>query len=384
MRSLDRLAAFTSGALRNKFAYAWFIRSLQLCLIVLAGVFAFILRFEFAPPRSMKTSMLWGLCLWIVTKVPVFHAFGLGRGVWRYFAVPDLKRVASANAVGSAVAAAIILAACPVPFPRSVLVIDFVLTLLATAGVRAATRVLLEAGAKAQAAGRRRVYIYGAGAAGVLLLHETRTNPALGRSVCGFLDDDVNKQGLLVHGVPVRGGGVDLATLAPADSVEEVLIAIPLCDRRADGPDRRALPLRRPRLPHHARYFRDGGRTRQSPPQIRDVAVEDVLGRGAIELDSRRIHAKLGGRSPCHRRRRVHRQRTLPADRALPAVSAGAARYVRKPALPSRNGDAEEIPAARYGCRNRRHPAADRLLSVFARHGPWIWFITPRPTNTCP
>jgi len=67
-------------------------------------------------------------------------------------------------------------------------VIDFVLTLLATAGVRAATRILLEAGFRSQTGGQRRAYIYGAGAAGGMLLMEARTNTALGRRVYGFID----------------------------------------------------------------------------------------------------------------------------------------------------------------------------------------------------
>src|ERR1051326_7933830 len=108
MSGITRFADFASGALRNKYAYAWFIRSLQLCLIVLSGAAAFVLRFDFALPPVMRVPMLWGLGCWILVKVPVFHACGLGRGVWRYFTVPDLKRVTKANVLGSAAAAAMI------------------------------------------------------------------------------------------------------------------------------------------------------------------------------------------------------------------------------------------------------------------------------------
>src|SRR5437762_995726 len=114
MSSISRIAEFASGVLRNKYAYAWFIRSLQLCLIVLCGAAAFVLRFDFAVPAEMHTPMLWGLGCWVLVKVPVFHAYGLGRGVWRYFTIPDLKRVAKANVLGSA-AAAIVLTVGPAP-----------------------------------------------------------------------------------------------------------------------------------------------------------------------------------------------------------------------------------------------------------------------------
>jgi FlaA1/EpsC-like NDP-sugar epimerase len=181
------------------------------------------------------------------------------------------------------------------PFPRSVLVIDFVLTLLATAGVRAATRILQEAGARMRATGRRSAYIYGAGAAGSMLLLEARTNAAFGRTIHAFVDDDVNKQGMLLQGVPVRGGGKDLAALAAADGVEEVLIAIPS-----------ATGAQMSRIVEHCRRAGLTFRTmpalseivagRGAAAQVRDVAVEDVLGRGAVQLDNGRIQAKLSGR----------------------------------------------------------------------------------------
>ena len=63
MHSLDRLAGLACRALRNKFAYAWFIRSLQLCLIVLCGVSAFVLRFEFAIPPGMIATYALGAVL---------------------------------------------------------------------------------------------------------------------------------------------------------------------------------------------------------------------------------------------------------------------------------------------------------------------------------
>jgi FlaA1/EpsC-like NDP-sugar epimerase len=290
-----RITDFASGALRNKYAYAWFIRSLQLCLIVLCGAAAFVLRFDFAVPDAMRAPMLWALACWILTKVPVFHLFGLGRGVWRYFTILDLKRVAKANVLGSAVAAAVILAAGPVPFPRSVLIIDFVLTLLATAGVRATTRILQEAGARMRSTGRRNAYIYGAGAAGSMLLLEARTNAAFGRAIRGFIDDDGNKQGMLLQGVPVRGGGKDLAALAAANGVEEVLIAIPS-----------ATGAQMSRIVEHCRRAGLAFRTmpalseivagRGAASQVRDVAVEDLLGRGSVQLDNGKIQAKLSGR----------------------------------------------------------------------------------------
>src|SRR5262249_17858411 len=156
----------------DRAAYLVALTALTLVLILIAGLSAFLLRFEFTIPSSMRLCMLWGLATWIVVKIFSFHLFGLGRGGWRYFSLADLECIAAANLAGSSAAAAILIAFCPAYFPRSVLIIDFVIVLLLTIGVRAATRMFFELASRGARANRQRTLIYGAGDAGVLLLRE--------------------------------------------------------------------------------------------------------------------------------------------------------------------------------------------------------------------
>jgi len=291
---MNSLSLLLAGVFGKRTAHIWTIRTLQPCLFAASGVAAFLLRYDFALPEQMLGALRTGVCVWVIAKTAAFHWLGLDRGMWRYFATPDLMRLAEANAIGSAAASAALLASSPQPFPRSVLVIDFLISLLLTTGVRAATRLLLEVASHARASERRRVFIYGAGAAGALLLSETRSRASSHPAVCGFIDDDRDKRGMTVNGVSVRGGGDDLARLVRAHQAREVLIAIPsatgeqmsriirLC--RQAGASFRTMPA-----------IAEIVSRRAVAAQIREVAVEDLLGRGPVQLDRQRIEEKLRG-----------------------------------------------------------------------------------------
>jgi FlaA1/EpsC-like NDP-sugar epimerase len=280
---------------RSRFAYIWSIRALQLCLFVISGITAFLLRFEFSIPPDMKAALWVSLGVGLAVKVAVFHAAGLGRGVWRYFSMGDLVRVAIANVASAAIAAGILLAAGPHSIPRSVLVIDFVLTASLTTAARAATRLFLEVVARPSAGAQSRALIYGAGAAGSLLLNEARSNRGCQYLICGFIDDDPNKLHMLVNGVLVRGSGKDLPAIAAAQRAGNVLIAIPSAtgaqmSRIIEQCRRAGVAFRT--VPAISEFVA----ARAVVSQIRDVAVEDVLGRSTVELHEGRINQKLRDR----------------------------------------------------------------------------------------
>ena len=295
MRSLPKLANFFTGVFRGRLAYICTIRIAQLGCFLVAGITAFLLRFEFSIPREMLPALWIGTGVWILAKILVFHLFGLGRGMWRYFNTRDLLNVAKANVVASSIAAAAILTACPVSFPRSVLIVDLLISLLLSAGLRAATRMAMEVASRTTSGRQDRAFIYGGGAAGALLLSEVRQNGAFGRVVCGFIDDDGNKRGMLINGVPVLGCGTELPQLAQAHQVRSVLIAIPSATGgqmtrivrqcHAAGVAVRTMPS-----------LAEMVAGRPVARQIREVAVEDILGREPVELDRRRISGRLRGR----------------------------------------------------------------------------------------
>lgn len=279
----------------SRTAYRRLTTCAQAALFVLALVTAFLLRFEFSIPPDFVPAVGWAICLGLPLKLGVAHLFGLHRGSWRYFSTPDLKQLTFANTAATAATALVTLTMCPYSFPRTIFVLDLFLALLFTAGARALCCTLCEIRAAEPEGDRRRTLIYGAGAAGVMLLREVRNNAAFPNVICGFVDDNPASNGLLIHGTPVLGSGADLGDLVKHHSVDEVLIAIP----SASGADMsriigncQSAGIAFRTMPAMSEIISGRGLSRQ----IRDVAVDDVLGRSAIQLDRSEIQNKLHGR----------------------------------------------------------------------------------------
>ena len=268
----------------------------QFCIFVLSGVTAFLLRFDGNIPPVHLQHLFWGLSVWVVVKSVVFRLCGLDRGWWRFVSIDDVLRLGFGNLMGSAVSFLLIWLLAPQGFPRSIYLLDFLICFLGTSGIRVTIRMLRdsywqnERGKEAQC-----TLIYGAGQAGITLLREIRANPKLPYSVCGFVDDNPEKLGLVIHGVKVLGGKDRLCKISQKHSVATVLIAIP----SASGTEMCGI-LRR---------CREAGVSYKTVPglaevigsnnlasHIRDVAVEDVLGRTPVRLEEERIEAKLAGK----------------------------------------------------------------------------------------
>jgi FlaA1/EpsC-like NDP-sugar epimerase len=272
--------------------HRWLVRFVQLAIFLFAGVSAFLLRFDFAIPGPSKRHLLSALLIWAVVKVGVFHLFSLDRGWWRYTSVPDLLRLITGNTVASTAASAAILLLAAPGFPRSIYILDFLLCVSMTAGIRLGVRVNFEISRSHGFAPGKRTLIFGAGDAGVALLREIRQNSALAYQVLGFIDDDPSKTGRRIHQAPVLGRGADLSSIVKNHDIEVILIALP----SASGLE----------MTHILNQCSDAGVAYKTIPglaeviessglstQIRDVAVEDLLGRAPVRLDERQIRGAL-------------------------------------------------------------------------------------------
>jgi FlaA1/EpsC-like NDP-sugar epimerase len=279
----------------NHYRLAW---AAQMALVALSGVSAFLLRFEFSIPRAYLGPMANAVVVWLAVKTMLFYSYSLGRGSWRMVSVPDVVRLVSANALSSVISVPIIYLLGPEGFPRSVFVLDFVLSLMATAGIRLAARIGFEAVAGKQRHGRggTKAVVYGAGVAGSMLVREAQQNPAWPYVLCGFVDDDETKRGTLVQGLPVLGSGAALSNIAARYDVELALIAVPgasgaamvkILERcQAAGVQFKTVPTLIDRLSHNRAT---------AVAAVRDVAVEDLLGREPVRLDEEQIRAKIEG-----------------------------------------------------------------------------------------
>lgn len=279
---------------RNRYALL-----IDMLLIIVSVLGSYTLRLDFTPDfvRFYLQGALWLTGLAMLIKLPVYYFFGLYRRLWVYASVSELKLIATAVTTASVlVSAATItlfwLGVLGAGFPRSVLAIDWLLSLLMVGGTRFALRVLSESsGPRGDGAGRRKVLVVGAGDAGALVVKELQKNPQLNLEPLGFLDDDPAKQKHQIYNIPVIGTLNDLAQVLDARPVDEIIIAIPSAPGKvvrlvADICRLKGIPFRT--MP--GIYELLGGKV--SVSRLREVEITDLLRREPV-----RIHEELIGKA---------------------------------------------------------------------------------------
>jgi FlaA1/EpsC-like NDP-sugar epimerase len=279
----------------------WLERACHLMVVGLSVAAAFLLRFDFTLPPSVIPILKQTLLIAILVKLPIFDLFGFYRGLRRFVSMPDLYLVFLGNVAGSVLFIAVSMLWVGSTMPRSVLIIDAVLCFVATALVRFSVRILNETFRERSAKERTGILIYGAGAAGAQLVREIHSNRCTRYEVKGFLDDDPLKQHARILGIPVLGGGRQAASVVQhlnrrKPAVGEIIIAM----RSATGPQmREALAnCRAARIPCKTVPGIDellSGRILCS--QVRNPAVQDLLGRQQVRLDEANVERSIGGRS---------------------------------------------------------------------------------------
>ncbi len=180
--------------------------------------------------------------------------------------------------------------------PRSVAVMDFLLTLFLIAGARLAVRLIVERPTHGHRLPKHEVLVIGAGSGGQMVVREMHLNPNLGATAIGFVDDDARKQGMRMLGLKVLGTTAQIETILDETEPDEVVIAIP----SAPGTLRakvvaacREREIRVRTLPTVFELLRGGV---QLSKQLREVQVEDVLGRDPIVVELDRVGAYLRDR----------------------------------------------------------------------------------------
>lgn len=206
-------------------------------LTCLAYFWSFVIRYDGDIPPDHFRELALSLPLLLPLKLVVFSYCQLYRGVWRYFGIHDLIAILKAVTLSSAIAIAALTALMPVfhVFPLTVLVIDWMTLLLLLGGARLLIHVIREYLAGLSEVKGKRVVIVGAGDAGELVLREMRSNVRLGCVPVAFFDDDPEKQGRRIHGIPVLGGRDKILESVERLSVDQIIIAIPSVSPQAQA-----------------------------------------------------------------------------------------------------------------------------------------------------
>ncbi len=260
---------------------------------------AFVLRFLDVPigiPHRYVTMLAGSIAFVAIGKAIVFEVLGLHRKWWRYFQLPDMWPVVRASVVASMILVAVFTLAKPYDYnlPRSVVVFDLLLTILLVGGARLVRRTIAERPDKATRGARTRgVLIIGAGSGGQMVVRELKLNPDLRVRAIGFVDDDPGKRDMTAAGVKVLGSTGEITEILDREGPDEVVIAIPsapgvLRAKVVAACRERDIPVRT--LPTVFELLRGGV---QLTRQLREVRVEDVLGREPVVMELDRVGAYL-------------------------------------------------------------------------------------------
>ena len=272
----------------------------QTVVIAVSLITAYLLRFDLGIPTPELQLLGISLVLAIALKMPVFWIVRLYKGWCRFVDFEDIAPVLGANLLASVLfAAAGQLIFGPWP-PLSIYLMDFLLCFVLSSVARFALRINPRIRSLDLAESRRKgLLIYGAGSAGLKLLREVRSNPALGCEVLGFLDDDPSKRQARLMGLPVLGSGREASLIVDSfqkrsTPVEEIVIAMPSATGRKMKDalaNCRAAGVACKTLPGINELLSGKGLT----SQIRDLRLEDLLGREPVRLEDGRIQRSLGG-----------------------------------------------------------------------------------------
>ncbi len=279
----------SSMLVRQRF---WAIMLFHFLLIAASIVIAWLLRFDFRIP--FPTLLFGCVPVLILFRIAALARFNLLHGYWRHSGVSDVIDIGKAVALGSlAFFVTTRYVFRKYEFPLSIYILEAIITAAALAGARLSAMAL-----KRQANGgsaiqkKRRVIVAGAGEAASLLIHEmlrTEFDPV------ACLDDDAFKRGAKIHGVPVVGTMDSIELVVKSYNAEEVFIAIP----SANGNQMQRISriceqagVRHRTVPNLHDLLMGGG----SISQLREVSVEDLLGRDPVQLDLSTVREQIAGK----------------------------------------------------------------------------------------
>ncbi len=349
--------------------------AVHLLLFVVAQASAFALRFEFSFPREyFPTAWVW-LAANVIIHLSVFASAGMFSGLWRYTGAKDLVALTRSAALSTLVFALFIVLGGYRGYPRSVLIITFLLTMILVGGLRFGARSLWQL---AQSVGQKRegerlrVLIVGAGNAGEMLLREMQKTHVGNYEPVGFVDDDATKRGVSIHGVKVLGTLVEVPELVKSSRIDEVVIAIPSAPgkemrRIVDMVTQAGVPIRT--MPGIDQLI--SGQVTLN--QLRSVNIEDLLGRDPVSLDTDSLKALIAGQvvlvtgaggsigaELCRQVVRFNPKQLVLVERSEPAL------FEIHRELHGRSPAAELVPSIADIC------DVNRVRALFSKHRPTV------------
>ena len=282
----------------------WLFLSADIFIIGASLYLSYALRFDFAIPSHYFNDLGYVFIILLFSKISSFLFFKLYQGMWRFTSISDLINVLKSTFIASLFSISVILLVLGSnAVPRTVLLIDYMLTTIGIAAVRASVRIYStkfvvgngrnKQKNKSTSKIKTRLLLLGAGSSGEKIIREVKENPSSTYRIMGLLDDDSNKIGTTIHSIPILGKIEDLHTIST--SYDEILICIPT----ATNTQMRSIVAQ-------CKVVRKPYRTiptvyelidkQISINTIREVSMADLLGRQEVNLDRSSISNYIYGK----------------------------------------------------------------------------------------
>jgi FlaA1/EpsC-like NDP-sugar epimerase len=265
----------------------------DLVMVALAWLGAFWLYFNLnMPPAAEAHAALQDLPLVMLIQAAIFWRIGLYRGVWRFASIPDLVRIVKAAGLGILIAAVTLFVINRLKdVPRSIIPLYLGLLVLLLATPRLLYRIWKDRGA-ALASGQRALVV-GAGKAGEMLVRDLLRARNARFVPVAFVDDDPQKRGREIHGVRVKGRCEQIPRFVDRLGIDVILLAVPSATDRdmrriveiCEGTEAPLLTL--PSVQDMLAGQMEG--------HLREVSIEDLLGRAPIRLDRQAVRDHIEG-----------------------------------------------------------------------------------------
>lgn len=278
--------------------YVWMRKAFVLLFfdvisIMASYMAALLLRFDLIfsnIPRGYLTGYIWSMPYWVIISIVVFYGMRLYHSIWMFAGIDEAKRIVQSYMI-LLVFYGVGIFTMDLRMPRSYFLVGYVFSIMCTVGLRFGYRLLrsyLRSTRSSVEAATDRVMIIGAGQAGKTLILEMQNSRHIKTKVCCVIDDNPNKKGRLLEGVPIVGNRYDIEEMVQEYGITRIVYAIPA----ASADDRKAI----------LNICKQTGCKMQTVPgiyqllneevsvsRLRDVEITDLLGRAQVKVNNSEI-----------------------------------------------------------------------------------------------
>ncbi len=279
----------------------WALLLVDSLVIIFSIIGSYLLRFDFSIPKPMFQNIYYLIGVMLFSKISVNIVFRAYKGLWRYTSVRDLINIIKASSAGTVLSAALSLMVLGfVAVPRSIFIIDYILSTIGFISTRAIVRIYSSSflnkrnkSNQVNSQNKTKILLLGAGWSAEKIVRDVLEMPSSPYKLVGLLDDDDSKINTTIHGVPIFGKIETIHTFnIPFD---EIII----CTPNASSSSMR-------RIVDHCKVIKKPYRTIPTMSElidkkitlnaVRDVSIMDLLGRQEVNLNRSEISKYIYGK----------------------------------------------------------------------------------------